>query len=166
LSDTLVIRPAERSDVGLVLSMITELADYERAAEQVTGTTDLLEAALFGSSPAAEAVIAELDGAPAGFALVYPTFSTWLCASGLYLEDLYVRPAYRGGGVGRALLGHLAELAVERGHARLEWSVLDWNAPAIEFYERLGATHLDDWKLFRLAGLDLVRVARQSDDAS
>jgi len=163
LSDSVRIRPAERSDVALLLRLITALADYERAADQVTGSAELLEAALFDGRSTAEALIAERERTPVGFALFYPTFSTWLCQPGLYLEDLYVEPEHRGSGVGRSLLLHVAALAVERGCARLDWSALDWNAPAIRFYEALGATRLTDWEGFRLAGLDLIRVARRID---
>jgi GNAT superfamily N-acetyltransferase len=166
LSDSIRIRPAERTDVALLFSLIVELAKYERAAELVTGDEELLHAALFGARPHAEAVIAELGepGAPradavAGFALFFGTFSTWLCRPGLWLEDLYVSPEYRGAGVGRALLSHLARVAVERGCGRLEWSALHWNTPALEFYEALGARRLDEWQGFRLDGEALARLA-------
>jgi GNAT superfamily N-acetyltransferase len=153
------IRPAERSDVGLLLSMIRELAEYERARERATGTEELLEEALFGDEPAAEAVIAEVDDEPVGFALFFGTFSTWLCRRGLYLEDLYVRPAHRRGGVGRSLLSHVARIAVERGCARLDWSALAWNTPALDFYDALGAQRMDEWAGLRLEGESLARVA-------
>jgi GNAT superfamily N-acetyltransferase len=162
LSDSLAIREASRDDTALLLAMIRELADYERAAAQVTGTEQQLDAALFGARPAAEAVIASSRQEPLGFALFYPTFSTWQCLRGLWLEDLYVRPQGRGLGVGRALLGHLASLAVRRGYGRVEWSALHWNAPAIGFYERLGAERLNEWKVFRLSGPELARLARES----
>ena len=152
--------------MALILSMINELAEYERAADQVTGTERQLSSALFGSRPAAEAVVAELDRRPAGFALYFQTFSTWLCQPCLYLEDLYVRPNYRGDGVGRALITHVATVAVERGCPRLEWSVLGWNAPAIAFYERLGAKRLDEWSGFRLAGAALDELAQAADRVS
>ncbi len=159
MSDPIRIRAAQRSDVALLLSMITELADYERAVDQVTGTEQLLEAALFDQRSTAEAAIADLAGTPVGFVLFYPTFSTWLCQPGLYVEDLYVSAAHRGSGVGRRLLAHVAGLAIERGCTRLDWSALDWNAPAIRFYENLGAARLDEWKGFRLAGAALARFA-------
>lgn len=166
MSNSIRIRPAERTDVALVFSLIVELAEYERAAELVTGDEQLLEDALFGARPHAEAVIASLDeagsagsGDVAGFALFYGTFSTWLCRPGLWLEDLYVSPAYRGAGVGRALLAHLAQVAVERGCGRLEWSALYWNTPALEFYEALGAERLHEWHGFRLDGEALERLA-------
>jgi len=170
LSEAIRIRPAARTDVAQLLLMITELAEFERARAQVTGTEEQLADGLFGARPLAGAVIAELDadvhganGAAVGFALFFPSFSTWLCRPGLYLEDLYVRPEYRGRGAGRMLLSHLARLAIERGCARLDWSALHWNTPAIEFYERLGATRLDEWLAFRLSGPDLARVARPPD---
>jgi GNAT superfamily N-acetyltransferase len=163
LSDSIRIRPAERTDLALVFSLIVELAEYERAAELVTGSEELLDAALFGPHPRAEAVIAELDGEPAGFALFFGTFSTWLCRPGLWLEDLYVSPAQRGAGVGRALLAHVARLAVPRGCGRLEWSALHWNTPALTFYDGLGAKRLDEWEGFRLEDKSLRRVAVDLD---
>ena len=143
-----------------MFSLIVELAEYERAADQVVGTEVMLEAALFGSKPVAEALIAELDGEPAGFALFYTSFSTWQCVPGIWLEDLVVRERFRGAGVGGALVGELAALTLERGCGRLEWAVLDWNAPAIGFYDRLGASSVDDWRLRRLDGEALERAAR------
>jgi GNAT superfamily N-acetyltransferase len=163
LSDRIRIRPAERNDVPLLLAMIGELAAYERAADRVTGTESLLESALFGPRPAAEAVIADIGAAPAGFALFFHTFSTWECRPGLYLEDLFVRPEHRGGGAGRALLSHLAALAVERSCPRFEWAALKWNTTAIRFYERLGAERLEEWDGFRLSGPALLAVARESE---
>ncbi len=139
--------------------MVQELADYERASDRVVGSEELLGAALFDDPPAAEAVIAEIGGQPIGFALFFTTFSTWLCRPGLWLEDLFVRPEHRGGGVGRALLAHLARLGVERGCGRVEWSALDWNTPAHEFYDRLGAARLDEWDGFRLEGDSLRALA-------
>lgn len=140
--------------------MIVELAEYERAREKVAGTPELLARALFGPDQVAEAVIAEVSEEPAGFALFYTTFSTWQCLPGVWLEDLFVRPAHRRGGVGRALLSHVASVAVERGCGRLEWAALDWNAPALEFYEGLGALTLGEWRLHRLDGAALERMAR------
>ncbi len=156
---TVAVREAEPGDVDLIHSLIVELADYERAPEQVSGTPQMLERALFGEHPSAEALIAELDGRPVGFALFHGTFSTWECRAGIWLEDLYVRPQLRRGGVGGALLARVAQVAVERGCARLEWHALDWNDPALSFYERLGATRLSEWELHRLTGDTLVRVA-------
>jgi GNAT superfamily N-acetyltransferase len=154
------IRPARREDVALMFSLIVELAEYERAADQVVGTEAMLEAALFGPKPVAEALIAEVDDQPAGFALFYTSFSTWKCAPGIWLEDLIVRERFRGAGVGGALMRELAALALQRGCGRLEWAVLDWNAPAIAFYDRLGASSVDDWRLRRLDGAALERAAR------
>jgi GNAT superfamily N-acetyltransferase len=154
------IRPARREDVALMFSLIVELAEYERAADQVVGTEAMLEAALFGPQPAAEALIGEVDQQPAGFALFYTSFSTWKCAPGIWLEDLIVRERFRGAGVGGALMRELAALALQRGCGRLEWAVLDWNAPAIAFYDRLGASSVDEWRLRRLDGAALERTAR------
>ena len=143
-----------------MFSLIVELAEYERAADQVTGSEEMLEAALFGAAPVAEALIAEVDGEGAGFALFYTSFSTWQCAPGIWLEDLVVRERFRGTGVGGALVSELAAIALKRGCGRLEWAVLDWNAPAIAFYDRLGAGSVDEWRLRRLEGEALERVAR------
>ena len=153
------IRPAVESDVPLVLALIRELAAYERMAGEVSAAEADVRQALFGPSPAAEAVIAAADDGPAGFALFFHNFSTFTGKRGLYLEDLYVRPAYRGRGIGRGLLRHLARLARERGCRRFEWSVLDWNAPAIRSYRRAGAVPMDDWTVYRLAGAALDRLA-------
>lgn len=157
---TVSIRPAGPGDVPLLLELIAELADYERAADSAVGSEELLETALFGAHPVAEAVIAELDGNPVGFALFYMTFSTWLCLPGIWLEDLYVRPERRRAGVGRALFAHVAEIAVARGCGRMEWSVLDWNTPALSFYAGLGATVVDDWHTHRLQESALEAAAR------
>jgi GNAT superfamily N-acetyltransferase len=156
----LLIRGATAADVPELLRLIGELAEYERLRHQVVASEAQLAAALFGPRPEAEALLAELDGAPAGFALFFHNFSTFLGRRGLYLEDLFVRPAFRRRGVGRALLVQLARLAVERGCGRFEWSVLDWNQPAIDFYRSLGAEPLSDWTVFRLTGDALVRAAR------
>lgn len=153
------IRPASPADVDLVYAFIVELAEYERAPEQVTGTPELLRESLFGPRPSAEALIAELDGSPAGLAVFHGTFSTWECRPGIWLEDLYVPERCRRAGIGRALLVRLAEITVERGGSRLEWNALDWNTPALAFYERLGATRLSAWELHRLDGEALRRVA-------
>jgi GNAT superfamily N-acetyltransferase len=167
-ADGLSIRPATRADVPLILSFINELAEYERLAHAVVATRAALDRHLFPASPArpaAEALIGEVadgDGRgriAAGFALYFPTFSTFLASPGLYLEDLYVRPAHRGKGLGAALLRRLAAIAVERGCGRLEWAVLDWNAPAIGFYKRLGAAAMDEWTVFRLTGRALEDTA-------
>jgi GNAT superfamily N-acetyltransferase len=155
----IVVRPASKEDVPLVFELICELADYERLRHAVRATIDDVREALFGSRPCCEAVVAAVDGADVAFALFFHNFSTFAGRPGLYLEDVYVRPAARGRGVGRALLAHLAGLAVERNCARMEWAALDWNEPAIRFYEGLGAEKLDDWRLFRLSGEALQRAA-------
>jgi GNAT superfamily N-acetyltransferase len=162
LSAELRIRKAEPADVELIFSLIVELADYERARDRVVGTPELLADALFGANPVAEAAIAEVDGETAGFALWFRTFSTWLCRPGLWLEDLYVPPAQRRAGVGRALLAHIARIAVERGYGRVEWSVLHWNTPALDFYKMLGAEVMHDWQVHRLEGEVLERMAADS----
>lgn len=156
---TPTIRPARHADAALIHRFVRELAAYERAPDAVAATPGTLAAALFGDPPAAEAVIAELGGEPVGFALWFHNFSTWTGRRGLYLEDLYVTPAARGRGVGRALLIHLARIAVERGCARFEWSVLDWNTPAIDFYRAMGATCMDEWTVQRVEGAALARLA-------
>jgi GNAT superfamily N-acetyltransferase len=144
------IRRAERSDVPLILSLVRELADYERLTDQAVATEELFETHLFGEQPAAEALIAEVDEEAAGFALFFTTFSTFVGRPGLWLEDLYVRPQHRRSGVGRALLEHLARMAIERGHGRIEWTALDWNEPALDFYAGLGARPVDGWTIYRL----------------
>jgi GNAT superfamily N-acetyltransferase len=158
---TITIRPAERQDVPLVADLIRQLAKFEKLEHEVVLTDDLLVAGLFGARPYAEAVIAEEDGKPIGFALFFHTFSTFLARPGIYLEDLFVLPDQRGRGVGRALLGHLAHLAVERGCGRLEWAVLNWNQEAIRFYERLGARPNSEWTVYRLAGESLQALGRE-----
>ncbi|MDR6990409.1 GNAT family N-acetyltransferase [Luteimonas sp. 3794] len=157
--DGIVLRPARPDDMPLVLALIRELADFERLSDAVVADEALLADALFGGAPAAEVVIAEVDGAPAGFALFFHTFSTFLGRRGLYLENLFVRPAYRGRGVGARLMRHLAALAVERGCGRFEWTVLDWNAPALGFYRALGALPQDGWTVQRLEGNALRALA-------
>jgi GNAT superfamily N-acetyltransferase len=159
LDGSLRIRTAEPTDVELIFSLVVELADYERARQRVVGTPALLSSALFGDDPVAEAVIAELDGEPAGFALWFRTFSTWLCLPGLWLEDLYVPPEHRRAGVGRALLAHVARVAVDRGYGRVEWSALDWNTPALDLYAHLGAERLEEWVVHRLEGEALAWAA-------
>lgn len=154
------IRPATRADVPLLLELIGALADYERLRNEVVLDAGLLDQHLFGERPAAEAVIAEVDGEAVGYALFFPTFSTFLGRAGLWLEDLFVLPARRRGGVGQALLEHVAQLAVARGCGRLEWSALDWNEPALAFYRELGARAMPEWHLHRLDGASLAAVAR------
>jgi GNAT superfamily N-acetyltransferase len=153
------IRPALVEDVPLILEFIRRLAEYERLAHEVVATETELESWLFGDRPYAEVRIAEWQGAPAGFALFFHNFSTFLGRPGLYLEDLFVAPEHRGRGIGRALLAHLAALAVERGCGRLEWWVLDWNADAIRFYRSIGALPMEDWTVFRLTGAPLAELA-------
>jgi GNAT superfamily N-acetyltransferase len=154
-----VIRNAIESDIPLVLSFIKELAEYEKLSEQVTATEELLRENLLGADRKAEAVIAEYHDDPAGFALFFHNFSTFLGKPGLYLEDLYVSPDMRGRGIGAALLRYLAGLAVERGCGRFEWSVLDWNEPAINFYRNMGAVPVDGWTVYRLTGQPLLDLA-------
>jgi GNAT superfamily N-acetyltransferase len=153
------IRPVLPEDVPLILTFIRELAAYEKLAHEVVATEEDFQKELFGERPIIEAVIASLDGEPVGYALFFPTFSTFLGKPGLYLEDLYVRPAARGAGVGRKLLEHLARITVERGWGRFEWSVLDWNEPSIAFYKKMGAKAMDEWTVFRLAGEKLTSLA-------
>jgi GNAT superfamily N-acetyltransferase len=156
------IRPATADDVPLIRQLIAELADYERLAHAAVATEDGLRAHLFGPHPSAEVLIGEVDGQPAGFALYFHTFSTFLGQRGLYLEDLFVRPAFRGAGLGRHLMAALARIAMQRDCGRFEWSVLDWNAPAIGFYRRLGAVGLDEWTVQRLEG-DALRALASHD---
>ena len=151
------LRPARADDVPLVLALVRELAEYERAPDECRATEAALGETLFGPAPQAEVVIAEWAGEPAGFALFFHNYSTWEARRGLYLEDLFVRPAFRGRGVGRALLEHLARVAVARGCGRFEWSVLDWNEPAIGFYEALGARAMREWTVMRVDG-DALRA--------
>lgn len=153
------VRPAQPEDVELIASLIRGLAEFERLTDQVTMSETLLEQHLFGEPRSAEVAIAEVDGEAAGFALFFPTFSTFLGRPGLYLEDLFVLPEQRGRGVGLALLRHLAGLCEERGCGRLEWAVLDWNQDAIRFYERLGARPVEGWTVYRLAGSAIQRLA-------
>mgnify|MGYP006155398633 CR=1 FL=1 len=156
---TLSIRPATPADLPLIAALIRELADYEKLAHEVRFDEAVLAAKLFGARPYAEVVIGELSGIPQGFALFFHNFSTFEGRPGIYLEDLFVRPAARGSGLGKALLSHLAALAVERDCARLEWSVLDWNTPAIDFYKALGAMPMDEWTVMRVDGDALTELA-------
>jgi GNAT superfamily N-acetyltransferase len=153
------IRQAVSADTPLILDLIRALAEYERLADACVATEEQLTASLFGPSPDAEVIIAEWDGKPAGFALYFHTYSTFLARRGLWLEDLFVRPELRGNGVGKALLRRLAQIAIERDCGRLEWAVLDWNAPAIGFYRSLGAVPLDDWITNRMTGAALEALA-------
>ena len=153
-----VTRPATPDDTPTILAFIRALAEYEKLSHAVVATEDQLRTHLFGPRPAAEVLIGELDGRPAGFALYFPNFSTFLARPGVYLEDLFVLPEARGRGVGRALLTAVAAVAVARGAGRLEWSVLDWNAPAIGFYRKLGAVAMDEWTTMRVTGDALLRI--------
>lgn len=162
MTAALRIRPAEPTDVPLVLDFIRRLAEYERLAHEVVATEAELERWLFGERRYAEVVIAEWDARPAGFALYFHNFSTFLGRPGIYLEDLFVDPELRGRGIGRALLAHLAALAVERGCGRLDWWVLDWNQDAIRFYRSLGAVPKDEWTVYRLTGDALQRMAGEA----
>jgi GNAT superfamily N-acetyltransferase len=160
-----MIRPARPADVADIHRLIRELAEYERSAGQVVAAEDDLRRALFGEQPAVFALIAEHEGAVAGFALWFLSYSTWTGRHGIYLEDLYVTPGLRGHGYGRALLAELARICVERGYGRLEWSVLDWNAPAIGFYAALGAVPMDEWTVNRLTGPALLALADRAPQA-
>jgi GNAT superfamily N-acetyltransferase len=162
----LTIRPASAGDVPLILTFIRELAEYERLTDEVVATEELLREALFGPRPKAEVLLAEWAGAPAGFALFFHNFSTFVGRPGIYLEDVFVRPPLRGRGIGKALLVRLAAIAVERGCGRLEWAVLDWNEPAIGFYKSLGAVALDEWTTYRLAGDALRELAGEVGDGA
>lgn len=157
---TCKLRAAQSSDTPLLLQFIHELAEYERLSDHVIATEDSLRQWIFGARPAAEALICECDGEPAGFAVYFYHFSTFVGRPGLYLEDLYIRPRFRGRGLGRAVLRHLAQLAVARGCQRFEWAVLDWNQPAIDFYRSLGAEPMSDWRIFRLAGEALRQLGQ------
>ena len=156
------VREARESDLDRIRQLIIDLAHYERAAHEVRTTTEQLRVALFGPHPAAYALVAESANQVVGFAIYFRNFSTWEAVHGIYLEDLYVMPEYRGTGLGRALLTSLAELAAERGYARLEWAVLDRNQPAIDFYRSLGAVAMDEWTVYRLSGEALISATRQS----
>jgi GNAT superfamily N-acetyltransferase len=160
------IRPATPTDLPLILDLIQQLAEYEKLRDACVATEDRLRESLFGAQPAAEVLIAEHDGIAAGFALFCHNYSTFLAQRGIWLEDLFVRPAHRGHGLGKLLLGHLAALALERGCGRLEWAVLDWNTPAIGFYRSLGAVPMDEWTTFRVTGEELRHLAAPTVDTS
>lgn len=159
MSAGVTIRPATRADVPVILELIRGLAEYERLAHECIATEAALEATLFGERPGAEVLIATADGTPAGFALFFHNYSTFLAKRGIYLEDLFVQPAFRGRGIGKRLLAHLAQVALDRDCGRLEWSVLDWNVDAIRFYESLGAKAMDEWTVYRVTGEALGRLA-------
>lgn len=155
-----MIRPAQPDDTPIICGLIRELAEYEKLTHQVVLEEQRVHEHLFGSQPCVEAVLAEDDGQIVGFALFFSNYSTFLGRPGIYLEDLYVKPEHRGGGHGRALLGEVARLAVERDCGRLEWAVLNWNQPSIEFYNRLGGEPLDGWTTYRVTGEALANLAR------
>lgn len=159
---TIHIRSAQAADAALIATLIRELADYEKLLHECHVTPEAISNSLFGDKPQAECVIAEWQGEAVGFALFFHNYSTFLAKPGLYLEDLFVRPTARGHGVGKALLTHLARLAVARGCGRFEWSVLDWNAPAIAFYESLGAKAQTEWTIYRVTGEALTQLAAQA----
>ncbi|HEY1581839.1 MAG TPA: GNAT family N-acetyltransferase [Chthoniobacterales bacterium] len=156
----LSIRPATAADVATILALIRDLAEYERAPNEVVATESALAEALFGAHPAAEVLLGEEAGKPVCFALFFHNFSTWMGRRGVYLEDLFVQPEKRGKGYGRALLVRLAQIAAERNCGRMEWAVLDWNEPAIEFYRKLGARPNEDWTIFRLTREGIGNLAR------
>jgi len=159
-SGNISIRQAREQDVPTILGFIRELADYEKLSHEVVATESMLRQHLFGPRPVAEVLIAELDTKAVGFALFFHNFSTFLGRPGIYLEDLYVQPHARGRGIGKAMLVRIGKLAVERGCGRVEWSVLDWNEPSIQFYRKLGAVPMSDWTVFRVTGDALIRLAR------
>ncbi|HEY1084300.1 MAG TPA: GNAT family N-acetyltransferase [Prosthecobacter sp.] len=158
----LSIRPASPADVPLLLRLIRELADYEKLTHEVVATEEQLQQTLFGPQPCAEALIGTVGDQPAGFALYFQNYSTFLAKPGLYLEDLFVQPAHRGAGLGKALITTVARIAHERGCGRFEWTVLDWNTPAIRFYESLGAQMKGDWRIMRVTGPALEQMASLS----
>jgi GNAT superfamily N-acetyltransferase len=162
VSSAIDIRPAAARDVPALLGLIRKLAEYEKLSHACVATEDLLLRHLFASQPAAQALVAEADGRPVGFALYFQTFSTFVGRPGIWLEDLFVLPEVRGKGIGRLLLKRVAQIAVERNCGRLEWAVLDWNAPAIGFYKKLGALPLDDWTTYRVAGDALAKLGGKS----
>ena len=156
------IKAAREEDVPAILSLIKDLAEYEKLSHEVTATEDDIRQSLFGERPVAEALIGELDGKPISFALFFYNFSTFLGKPGIYLEDLYVKPDYRSNGLGRKMLAHIARLATERDCGRFEWSVLDWNQSAIRTYDRLNARPMKEWILYRLTGDALNKLAQEA----
>jgi GNAT superfamily N-acetyltransferase len=162
MSSVFEIRTTTEADVPIILSLIRELAEYERAPDAVVATENGLREVLFGRKRSAEVLLALEEDEPVGFAVYFYNFSTWLGRPGLYLEDLFVRPAVRGKGYGRALLGRLAQIAQERGCGRMEWAVLDWNDPAIQFYRKLGAEPMNEWTVFRLTAEGIAKLATEN----
>jgi len=161
MADEIQIREAREEDAELLFGLILELATYEKLPDQVVGDAETLRRSLF-EQRAAEALIVERKGEPVGYAVFFTTFSTWETRSGIWLEDIYVRPEQRRGGVGLAIMERLAQLALERGHVRMEWCALTWNEPALEFYDRLGARRLEEWRTLRLERDDMERVANRT----
>jgi GNAT superfamily N-acetyltransferase len=159
------IEPATPSDVPTIWGLIQELAEFERLLDQFVATEERLHSSLFGPRPSAEVLMARLNNESVGFALFFHNYSTFRAQPGIYLEDLYIRPAFRGRGYGEALLSHIAQLAVTRGCGRFEWSVLDWNQRAIDFYKKLGAVPLNDWTMFRVSDQALIDLGKQADQA-
>lgn len=153
------IRPASEADVEVLFGLILELAEYEKLTATVKGDAEVLRRSLF-EQEAAEALMVEVGGEAVGYAIFFTTFSTFECRSGVWVEDVYVNPQHRRGGIGRAVMEHLAALALERGHVRLEWCALDWNEPALRFYDELGATRLEEWEMFRLGYDGMRRLAK------
>ena len=160
MEERFLIRPAAPGDVDELLRLIGALAEYEKLADMAVGTPAMLREALFGARPSCEAIVAERGGRSVGFALYFTTFSTFLCKPGLYLEDLFVEPAHRGAGLGKALLRRLAAIAIERDCGRFEWRVLDWNEPSIRFYRSLGATLMPEWQLVRMTRPEIAALAK------
>lgn len=160
------IRPATVEDAALILALVRELAEYEREPEAVIATEDDLRRHGFGPEPKFRTVIAEWQGEPAGFALYFYNYSTWVGRPGLYLEDLFVRPRFRGRGIGKSLLIYLARLAIQENCGRFQWQVLDWNRPSIRFYESLGARHMKEWLTMRVEGEALKRLAEEAESKS
>lgn len=161
-SESIRLKPATQDDVPVILQFIKELAEYEKLSQEVVATEDTLRTSLFGARPAAEVVIAYASDEPVGFALYFQTFSTFLGRPGIYLEDLYVTPARRSQGIGRRLLAYVARVAVDRGYGRMEWSVLNWNEPALVVYRKIGARPMDEWTVQRLTGDALKSLAQSA----
>ena len=160
MEERFLIRPAAPGDVDELLRLIRELVEYEKLAHRAAGTPPMLQEALFGPRPSCEAIVAQRGGRSVGFALYFTTFSTFLCKPGIYLEDLFVEPAHRGAGIGKALLRELAAIAIERDCGRFEWRVLDWNEPSIRFYRSLGATLMPEWQLVRMTRPEIAALAK------
>ena len=159
LSESFEIRDAVPADVPVILSLVKELAEFERLSDEVKATPELFHAALFGASPRAFALVCEVAGKPVGTAVCYYNFSTFVGRAGIYVEDIYIQPEFRGRGIGRAVFRHIAQRAVAEKCGRMEWAVLDWNEPALKFYENIGATVMSEWRLERLAGAAIAKLA-------